>query len=227
MDESLLAEKLLSPAIVEPKSLLEKLMVILVSHQYLAFCIYLLQNAIMLIATFHVGPVQFLMNIIMIIGQSYIHRKRLNPKAKREEYNRLSSLELLCSTILLTIRFFLFKDRVFLLGASILFHMVNEYKFNSESIITMLFPTYHVSSLLFWTALYEVYKLMQGQEGSWFQVAEHLSLLSIVLKFCHYTVTSTLLVRNKISHLIGISKSLKEALTAKTTFLSHISHEFR
>ena len=202
-------------------------MVILVSHQYLAFCIYLFQNAIMLFATFHMGPVHFFVNITIILGQSYIHRKLLNPKGKPEEYIRLSSLELLCSTILLTMRFFIFKDRVFFIGASILFHMVNEYKRNSESIITMLFPTYHVSSLLFWTALYEVYKLIQGQEGSWVQVAEHLSLLLVVLKFCHYTVTTTLLVRNRISHLIGISKSLKKALNAKTTFLSHISHEFR
>ena len=169
--------------------------------------------------------------ILIVATQCFFYRQDIaesvHDECKLVEGKRMQTTKVMLSIGMFTIRFVMLREWTVLLVPLILTWVLNEYKVNVKSVFRSLFPTYYASMLMVLNAGWNLMLLRRGEGGSWHVVVENVAFIVIMFIFSHYLVTATCYLKNKIAHLEETRKQLEQAISARNTFLAHISHEFR
>jgi len=108
--------------------------------------------------------------------------------------------------------------------------IIGENKLTSESVAWSLVLPFYAATLFvgstLWNSTLEL--LMEGFTKKWINIlCEGWVLTGVLFVFTYHLVRVTSFLRMKIKNLEETQKRMEQAMAARNTFMSHVSHEFR
>ncbi|KAG2378218.1 hypothetical protein C9374_008361 [Naegleria lovaniensis] len=200
-----------SPNVIPVSILGQYLLVLLYSWYFLDYCSFAVVAVTCLIGGFK--------------GRKYIkvfsRDSHLVPTTVIEERNRL----IVC-LILFSIRYYFLSQMKIVIIPLYFISVMTTTILRRNSLWWSIAPMLFVFSQFIIETSTQL--LREGWNAKSVQICtENLSFVIVILLFTFFTITTGMNLKSKLNKLEQTSEQLEQALSAKQTFLRHISHEFR
>ena len=129
-----------------------------------------------------------------------------------------------------TLRFVCFSENKIMILLVLMMWIIGENKLTSESVAWSLVLPFYAATLFvgstLWNSTLEL--IMEGFTKHWINIlCEGWVLTGVLFVFTYHLVRVTSFLRMKIKNLEETQKRMEQAMAARNTFMSHVSHEFR
>nr|CAG4713589.1 unnamed protein product [Naegleria fowleri] len=145
--------------------------------------------------------------------------------------NMIERNRMMFNMALFSVRYFIIEPSNRILLVPIYFMVITSANaLKGKQALWVFFPPYYISAHYFMSGLYEFVQCTSHEgltQHSLLVLSHSVSIMLCVLLYSFYIVTISTNLKSKVQSLEKAGDQLEKALSAKQTFLRHISHEFR
>ncbi|KAG2370711.1 hypothetical protein C9374_014302 [Naegleria lovaniensis] len=220
-----LVENVLTKLIISPKLVT---IVLIVQYSFLLLHTYLSQGTTTLFIMLLTCVAALLSNSKYIAASLWA---AVDSVVDDETSNYRERNRMLFNMVLFSVRYFLLEpaNRIILVPIYLMV-ITSANALRGTYAIWAFLPPYYIAAHYFTSACFNCVQVILKQglsQHSLLTVSQSISIMLCILLYSFYIVTISINLKSKVKTLEKTGDQLEKALSAKQTFLRHISHEFR
>ena len=176
-------------------------------------------------------PFHTILHLVLMFSQFVLNQRTKNAiQANVVVSPQKERMNAILSMIFFTLRIAVFWESRKFIIPTLLTWVIVANKLRNENLVWGTIPPLTAAAVFFGAAGWDAWLewMAHGVTRRWIEIlCEGWLMSSVLIMFTYYMATVTSFLKMKVHKLEETRKKLEEAMDARNTFMSHVSHEFR